>query len=276
MPLQAVFEIENSLKEATEEQKETKTSGSQILFENVGLTYPGNSEESLADIDFAVYKGETVGVIGGTGSGKTSLVHLIPRFYDVTRGRILINGRDVKDYPMKELRKQIAIVLQKSVLFSGTIRENLLWGRAEATEEELGEALRISQAQEFVEKKEKGLETFLSQGGKNLSGGQRQRLAIARALVKKPEILIMDDSASALDFATDAALRKALLEMKNKPTVFIVSQRAASVQQADKIIVLEDGRIVGMGTHKELLQDCEVYQEIYYSQVEKNDGKGGR
>lgn len=274
--IQAVFEIENSLKEATEEQKETKTSGSQILFENVGLTYPGNSEESLADIDFAVYKGETVGVIGGTGSGKTSLVHLIPRFYDVTRGRILINGRDVKDYPMKELRKQIAIVLQKSVLFSGTIRENLLWGRAEATEEELGEALRISQAQEFVEKKEKGLETFLSQGGKNLSGGQRQRLAIARALVKKPEILIMDDSASALDFATDAALRKALLEMKNKPTVFIVSQRAASVQQADKIIVLEDGRIVGMGTHKELLQDCEVYQEIYYSQVEKNDGKGGR
>ncbi|MBD5465784.1 MAG: ABC transporter ATP-binding protein [Lachnospiraceae bacterium] len=274
--IQAVFEIENSLKEATEEQKETKTSGPQILFENVGLTYPGNSEESLADIDFAVCKGETVGVIGGTGSGKTSLVHLIPRFYDVTRGRILINGRDVKDYPMKELRKQIAIVLQKSVLFSGTIRENLLWGRAEATEEELGEALRISQAQEFVEKKEKGLETFLSQGGKNLSGGQRQRLAIARALVKKPEILIMDDSASALDFATDAALRKALLEMKNKPTVFIVSQRAASVQQADKIIVLEDGRIVGMGTHKELLQDCEVYQEIYYSQVEKNDGKGGR
>lgn len=273
--IQAVFEIENSLKEMQKEQKDLKTAGSKILFENVGLTYPGNAEESLRDIDFSVRKGETVGVIGGTGSGKTSLVHLIPRFYDATRGKVLIDGRDVKEYPLGELRSKIAIVLQKSVLFSGTIRENLLWGKEDAGEEELWEALEISQSKEFVEKKEKGLETIISQGGKNLSGGQRQRLAIARALVKKPEILIMDDSASALDFATDAALRKALREMKNPPVVFIVSQRAASVLQADKIIVLEDGGIAGMGTHEELLESCEVYQEIYFSQTAKSSGKVG-
>lgn len=273
--IQAVFEIETSLKEQ-ESSEAVKTESPRVSFQKVGLTYSGNSEESLSDIDFEVQRGETVGVIGGTGSGKTSLVHLIPRFYDATRGKVLVDGRDVKDYPFKELRDKIAIVLQKSVLFSGTIRENLLWGREDATEEELQEALTISQAKEFVEKKEKGLETMISQGGKNLSGGQRQRLAIARALVKKPEILIMDDSASALDFATDAALRKAIREMKNPPTVFIVSQRAASVLQADKILVLEDGRIAGMGTHEELLSDCEVYREIYYSQAEKNDGKEGR
>ena len=273
--IQAVFEIETSLKEQ-EGSEAVKTESPRVSFQKVGLTYSGNSEESLSDIDFEVQRGETVGVIGGTGSGKTSLVHLIPRFYDATRGKVLVDGRDVKDYPFKELRDKIAIVLQKSVLFSGTIRENLLWGREDATEEELQEALTISQAKEFVEKKEKGLETMISQGGKNLSGGQRQRLAIARALVKKPEILIMDDSASALDFATDAALRKAIREMKNPPTVFIVSQRAASVLQADKILVLEDGRIAGMGTHEELLSDCEVYREIYYSQAEKNDGKEGR
>lgn len=273
--IQAVFEIKTSLKEQ-ESSEAAKTECPRVSFKKVGLTYSGNSEESLSDIDFEVQRGETVGVIGGTGSGKTSLVHLIPRFYDATRGKVLVDGRDVKDYPFKELRDKIAIVLQKSVLFSGTIRENLLWGREDATEEELQEALTISQAKEFVEKKEKGLETMISQGGKNLSGGQRQRLAIARALVKKPEILIMDDSASALDFATDAALRKAIREMKNPPTVFIVSQRAASVLQADKILVLEDGRIAGMGTHEELLSDCEVYREIYYSQAEKNDGKEGR
>lgn len=273
--IQAVFEIENSLEEMQKEQKDVKTAGSKILFENVGLTYPGNAEESLKDINFSVSRGETVGVIGGTGSGKTSLVHLIPRFYDATRGKVLIDGRDVKEYPLKELRSRIAIVLQKSVLFSGTIRENLLWGKEDAKEEELWEALEISQSKEFVEKKEKGLETIISQGGKNLSGGQRQRLAIARALVKKPEILIMDDSASALDFATDAALRKALREMKNPPVVFIVSQRAASVLQADKIIVLEDGGIAGMGTHEELLESCEVYQEIYFSQTAKSSGKVG-
>lgn len=273
--IQAVFEIEASLKEQ-EGSKEAKTESPHISFEKVGLTYLGNSEESLSDIDFEVQRGETVGVIGGTGSGKTSLVHLIPRFYDATSGKVLVDGRDVKDYPFKELRDKIAIVLQKSILFSGTIRENLLWGREDAAEEDLQEALTISQAKEFVEKKEKGLETRISQGGKNLSGGQKQRLAIARALVKKPEILIMDDSASALDFATDAALRKAIREMKNPPTVFIVSQRAASVLQADKILVLEDGRIAGMGTHEELLADCEVYQEIYYSQAEKNQEKEGR
>ncbi|MBD5545089.1 MAG: ABC transporter ATP-binding protein [Lachnospiraceae bacterium] len=274
--IQAVFEIECSLEEAQEKMREVENTDAKILFEKVGLTYPGNAEESLKDIDFAVRKGETVGVIGGTGSGKTSLVHLIPRFYDATRGRVLIDGRDVKEYPLCELRKKIAIVLQKSVLFSGTIRENLLWGREDATEEELWEALEISQSKEFVEQKEKGLETNISQGGKNLSGGQKQRLTIARALVKQPEILIMDDSASALDFATDAALRKAIREMKNPPVVFIVSQRAASVLQADKILVLEDGGIAGMGTHEELLQSCEVYQEIYYSQAARGNGKEGR
>ncbi len=273
--IQAVFEIENSLDEMPKKQWDGKTAGFKISFENVGLTYPGNAEESLKDIDFSVSQGETVGVIGGTGSGKTSLVHLIPRFYDATRGKVLIDGRDVKEYPLKELRSKIAIVLQKSVLFSGTIRENLLWGKEDAKEEELWEALEISQSKEFVEKKEKGLETIISQGGKNLSGGQRQRLAIARALVKKPEILIMDDSASALDFATDAALRKAIREMKNPPVVFIVSQRAASVLQADKIIVLEDGGIAGMGTHEKLLESCEVYREIYFSQTAKNNGTEG-
>lgn len=273
--IQAVFEIENSLDVMSQKQWDGETADFKISFENVGLTYPGNAEESLKDIDFSVSKGETVGVIGGTGSGKTSLVHLLPRFYDATRGKVLIDGRDVKEYPLKELRSKIAIVLQKSVLFSGTIRENLLWGKEDAGEEELWEALEISQSKEFVEKKEKGLETIISQGGKNLSGGQRQRLAIARALVKKPEILIMDDSASALDFATDAALRKAIREMKNPPVVFIVSQRAASVLQADKIIVLEDGGIAGMGTHEELLESCEVYQEIYFSQTAKANGKEG-
>lgn len=241
----------------------------QLVFENVGLTYQKGADEALSDISFTVEKGETIGIIGGTGSGKTSLVHLIGRFYDATRGRVLLDGIDVKDYPLKSLRDKVAIVLQKSVLFSGTIKENLLWGNENATKEQLAEALRISQAAEFVSKKEDGIETKVNQGGKNFSGGQKQRLAIARALVKKSEILILDDSASALDFATDKALRKAIHEMKNAPTVFIVSQRAASVLQADRIIVLDDGRIAGIGTHQELLKSCEVYEEIYYSQYER-------
>lgn len=252
----------NSLKKAEKDMP-------QIVFENVGLTYEKGADEALTDISFTVKKGETVGIIGGTGSGKSSLVHLIPRFYEATRGKIFIDGVEVKDYPLKTLRDKVAIVLQKSVLFSGTIKDNLLWGNENASEEQLWEALRISQAKEFVEKKEDGIDTKVNQGGKNFSGGQRQRLAIARALVKKSEILILDDSASALDFATDAALRKAIREMENAPTVFIVSQRAASVLYADKIIVLDDGQIAGMGTHEELLKSCQVYEEIYYSQYER-------
>ena len=212
-------------------------------------------------------KGQTIGIIGGTGSGKSSLVHLIPRFYDATRGTVRIDGKDVKNYGMEELRDKIGMVMQKAVLFQGTIRENLCWGKPDATTEEMNRALEISQAREFVDTKPKGLEEPIAQGGKNLSGGQRQRLTIARAVVKRPEILILDDSASALDYATDARLRRAIREMGEKTTVFIVSQRTSSIQYADQIIVLEDGHIVGLGTHEELLQDCEVYQEIHYSQA---------
>ncbi|MCM1174645.1 MAG: ABC transporter ATP-binding protein/permease [Blautia sp.] len=238
-----------------------------VEFEHVGLTYQGAGAESLSDIDFKVEKGQTIGIIGGTGSGKSSLVHLIPRFYDATRGKVRIDGRDVKDYGMEELRDKIGMVMQKAVLFQGTIRENLCWGRPDATTRELERALEISQAKEFVDAKPGGLEEPIAQGGKNLSGGQRQRLTIARAVVKQPEILILDDSASALDYATDARLRKAIREMGEGTTVFIVSQRTSSIQYADQIIVLEDGRAVGLGTHEELLRSCEVYQEIHYSQA---------
>lgn len=237
-----------------------------VRFEHVSLTYKNAGEESLTDIDFSVKKGETIGIIGGTGSGKTSLVNLIPRFYDATKGRVLINGIEVKDYPIHTLRDKIGVVLQKATLFKGTIRENLLWGNENATDELLDKALEVSQAKEFVEKKEDGLETKVAQGGKNLSGGQRQRLTIARALVKEPEILILDDSASALDFATDARLRKAIREMDGNMTVFIVSQRTSSIMHADKIIVMDDGEVAGIGTHEELLNNCAVYREIYQSQ----------
>lgn len=238
-----------------------------VEFNQVGLTYQGAGAESLSDIDFKVEKGQTIGIIGGTGSGKSSLVHLIPRFYDVSRGSVKIDGKNVKDYSMEELRDKIGMVMQKAVLFQGTIRENLSWGKPDATTEEMNRALEISQAKEFVDTKPKGLEEPVAQGGKNLSGGQRQRLTIARAVVKQPEILILDDSASALDYATDAKLRKAIREMGEQTTVFIVSQRTSSIQYADQIIVLEDGRIAGIGTHEELLQSCEVYQEIHYSQA---------
>lgn len=240
-----------------------------VRFEGVSLTYAGAGEESLSDLTFCAKKGETIGIIGGTGSGKSSLVNLIPRFYDATRGRVLINGIDVKEYPLHALRDKIGVVLQKAVLFKGTIRENLLWGNKNATEEDLLRALDISQAREFVEQKDGKLEAKINQGGKNLSGGQRQRLTIARALVKNPEILILDDSASALDFATDAKLRKAIKNMKDQLTVFIVSQRASSIMHADKILVLDDGRIVGMGTHEELLENCGIYREIYETQFKK-------
>ncbi|EOS25805.1 hypothetical protein C806_01932 [Lachnospiraceae bacterium 3-1] len=240
-----------------------------VQFSRVGLAYEGAGAESLSDIDFSVNQGETIGVIGGTGSGKTSLVHLIPRFYDATRGEVLINGRNVKEYSLEELRQKVGIVMQRAVLFQGTIRENLRWGKEDASDQELYEALEVAQAKEVVEGKEGKLEAFVEQGGKNFSGGQKQRLTIARALVRKPEILILDDSASALDYATDAKLRKAIRKMEGNPTVFIVSQRTSSIQHADKIIVLEDGEIAGMGTHEQLLKDCGVYREIYESQYKK-------
>ena len=240
-----------------------------VRFENVGLTYKNAGAESLTDINFTAYKGQTIGVIGGTGSGKSSLVNLIPRFYDATRGRVLVCGKDVREYSLEELRRKVGVVLQKAVLFKGTIRENLLWGKEDATDEEIYRALDISQAREFIDTREGGLDAPVAQGGKNLSGGQKQRLTIARALVRSPEILILDDSASALDFATDARLRKAVREMKDSPTVFLVSQRASSIRYADQIIVMDDGEMAGIGTHEELLESCPAYQEIYYSQFEK-------
>lgn len=290
------------------ERADAKDSGQSrpyIQYKHVNFSYKGAGADALTDIDFTVEKGQTVGIIGGTGSGKTSLVHLMPRFYDVSEGEVLIDGEDVRKYPLERLRAKIGIVMQKSVLFHGTVRDNLRWGIVDAgygaadtgladqaeggktadvlrdmenrtdeadrakEEARMWEALEIAQAKEFVEKKEGGLDFVIEQGGKNLSGGQRQRMTIARAVVRKPEILILDDSASALDFATDAALRKAIKNASEDMTVFIVSQRAASIMYADKILVLDDGKIAGQGTHEELLAGCEVYQEIYYSQFEK-------
>lgn len=273
--IEQVLEMESSLKEPVkgEVQKTEKFSHNtpKVVFEQVGMAYQGAGEEALSDISFCVNAGETIGIIGGTGSGKTSLVHLIPRFYDVSRGKVLVDGRNVTEYSLKELRQKVGIVMQKSVLFKGSIRDNICWGKKDATEEEIWKALEIAQAKEIVNNKPEGLETQVSQGAKNLSGGQKQRLSIARAIVKQPEILILDDSASALDYATDAKLRKAIADLKKTMTVFIVSQRASSIMHADKIIVLDDGKIVGMGTHEELKKNCEVYQEIYYSQYEKEE-----
>lgn len=246
-----------------------------LEFSHVSLTYKGAGGEALTDISFRAGRGETVGVIGGTGSGKSSLVNLIPRFYDATKGEVRVGGRDIKEYQTDSLRAHIGVVPQKAVLFRGTIGDNLRWGNQDATDEQLWEALEISQAAEFVRKKEEALDAAVEQGGRNLSGGQKQRLTIARALVRKPEILILDDSASALDFATDAALQKAIAGMENQPLVFIVSQRASSICHADQILVLDDGKMAGCGTHEELLKDCSVYQEIYYSQFPKEAVSNG-
>ena len=290
--IQSVFELQPSLRNPAAQtgQKDAaaasapsgnagaasgRTAVPAVSFEHVCLTYKNAGAESLTDIDFRAWPGQTIGVIGGTGSGKSSLVNLIPRFYDATKGRVLVDGRDVKEYPLKELRGKIGMVLQKSVLFQGTIRENLLWGKEDASDEELYRALEIAQARDFVEEKDGGLDAVVAQGGKNLSGGQRQRLTIARALVRKPSVLILDDSASALDYATDARLRMAIRDMEGGPTVFIVSQRAASIRHADQIIVLDDGEVAGIGTHEQLLEGCAAYQEIYYSQFEKNAAKTG-
>ena len=272
--IQKVLEVEPSMENGSKECiEEKRTPANAVDFNHVSLTYSGAGAPSLTDIDLHVKTGQTIGIIGGTGSGKTSVVNLIPRFYDATQGNVLVFGKPVKEQDMESLRSQIAVVPQKAVLFAGTIRENMKWGKEDSTDEEIMEALTIAQAAEVVQKKEGGLDAFVEQGGKNLSGGQRQRLTIARALVRKPRILILDDSASALDFATDAALRKAIREMKNAPTVFIVSQRTSSIRFADQILVLDDGKSVGVGTHDELLTTCSVYKEIYDSQYKKTDSK---
>lgn len=269
--IQKVLEVEPSMENGSKECiEEKRTPANAVDFNHVSLTYSGAGAPSLTDIDLHVKTGQTIGIIGGTGSGKTSVVNLIPRFYDATQGNVLVFGKPVKEQDMESLRSQIAVVPQKAVLFAGTIRENMKWGKEDATDEEIMEALTIAQAAEVVQKKEGGLDAFVEQGGKNLSGGQRQRLTIARALVRKPRILILDDSASALDFATDAALRKAIREIKNAPTVFIVSQRTSSIRFADQILVLDDGKSVGVGTHDELLTTCSVYKEIYDSQYKKS------
>ena len=240
-----------------------------VVFDHASITYPGAGAESLTDVSFAAQPGQTIGVIGGTGSGKSTLVDLIPRFYDVTAGSVLVDGLDVRQMRRDELRSRIAVVPQKAVLFQGTIRSNLLWGNAGATDDDLREALEIAQALDVVSAKPQGLDEPVEQGGRNFSGGQRQRLTIARALVRRPEILILDDSASALDYATDARLRRAIRSMAQPPTTFIVSQRAASIRFADLILVLDDGHVAGMGTHEELLASCPVYQEIYRSQFKQ-------
>ena len=270
--VQSILDIEPGMKEVDITTTDSdKMDESIVEFSNVSLNYngklsPDSEENALNNINFAVKKGETIGVIGGTGSGKTSLVSLIPRFYDASEGEVRVKGRNVTDYSFKELRKTVAVVLQKASLFKGSIRDNIKWGNENATDEEIMEAVRIACAEDVVNSKEGKLDFIIEQEGRNLSGGQKQRLSIARALVGKPEILILDDSSSALDYATDLALRKGINALEYKPTVFIVSQRTSSIMQADKIIVLDDGDMVGMGKHEELLDSCDVYKEIYNSQ----------
>ena len=274
--IQSVLEVEPSIKDGATMVSavepgigEAGKSAYSVVFEHAGIRYPDAAQEAVSDITLNVRPGETIGIIGGTGSGKSSLVNLIPRFYDCSSGGVYVDGRNVCTYGLTELRDKIGVVPQKSVLFAGTIRSNMQWGKPDATDEEIFAALEIAQAKDVVSKKEKGLDTEVEQGGKNFSGGQRQRLTIARALVKQPEILILDDSSSALDFATDAALRMAIGSMKHKPTLFIVSQRTSAIQYADKIVVLDDGSVVGIGTHEELMNTCEVYREIYDSQYKR-------
>lgn len=264
-----VLAIPSKLPEKNPKLIDAKEGAAEVEFDHVCMTYEGAADETLTDISFTVQKGQTIGIIGGTGSGKSSLVNLIPRFYDATKGTIRIQGNDINDYDAVQLRDKIGVVMQKAVLFAGTIADNLRWGKNDATEEEMWKALDIAQATEVVKGKEGGLDYMIEQGGKNLSGGQKQRLTIARAVVKDPDILILDDSASALDFATDASLRAALKNMHGDKTIFIVSQRTSSIQFADNIIVLDDGQMVGFGPHEELLETCETYKEIYDSQFKK-------
>lgn len=260
-----IMDIHSSMSNTSNPANEKDTEYA-VEFNNVSLRYNDEGEEALSNITFKAKKGETVGIIGGTGSGKSSVVNMIPRFYDAVSGEVKVNGVNVKDYDLTKLRDKVGIVLQKAVLFKGTIRDNLKWGNENATEEEMENALAISQSKEFVDNKEGRLDARVSQGGKNLSGGQRQRLTIARAVVKSPEILILDDSASALDYATDAKLRKSISQLTYNPTVFIVSQRTSSIRSADRIIVMDDGKVAGIGTHQELLEKCSIYKEINDSQ----------
>ena len=269
--IQDVFHIEPSMKEGTKTVAAAGNTTPAVEFKNVSFTYAGGGDHAVENISFKAMPGQTIGIIGGTGSGKSTLVNLIPRFYDVSEGEVDIAGKNIQDYTYGSLRNTISVVPQKAQLFAGTIRDNLTFGCPDATEEQIEEALAISQAKEFVDTKEGRLDAKIEQGGKNLSGGQRQRLTLARALVPQSDILIMDDSASALDYVTDARLRKAIQDMKRKPTVFIVSQRTSSIQNADMILVLDDGKIAGQGTHEQLLKSCNIYREIYETQFKKEE-----
>ena len=269
--IQDVFHIEPSMKEGTKTVAAAGNTTPAVEFKNVSFTYAGGGDHAVENISFKAMPGQNIGIIGGTGSGKSTLVNLIPRFYDVSEGEVDIAGKNIQDYTYGFLRNTISVVPQKAQLFAGTIRDNLTFGCPDATEEQIEEALAISQAKEFVDTKEGRLDAKIEQGGKNLSGGQRQRLTLARALVPQSDILIMDDSASALDYATDARLRKAIQDMKRKPTVFIVSQRTSSIQNADMILVLDDGKIAGQGTHEQLLKSCNIYREIYETQFKKEE-----
>ena len=272
--IEDILKEEPNMKEGSVEQIDSDNEEIAVEFKHVSLRYDEEAGLALEDISFSAKKGQTIGIIGGTGSGKSSLVNLIPRFYDVNEGSVNVFGNDVKEYKSSILREKIGMVLQKAELFAGTIEENLRWGNQNATKDDIERALDISQAKEYVQAKKDNIKYFVEQNGRNLSGGQKQRLTIARALMKNPEILILDDSASALDFATDAKLRMAIKTLKNNLTTFIVSQRAASVQYADLILVLDDGKIVGQGTHDELIKTNEIYQEIYYSQFPKEEVDG--
>ncbi len=271
--ISTVMNVESSISapQDTEVRQGRPLTPVKVQFEHVNFAYKNAKEDSLTDIHITVKRGQTIGIIGGTGSGKSSLVNLIPRFYDVREGTVLVDGIDVRSYPLLKLREKIGVVPQKAVLFQGSLRDNMKWGKKDATDEEIYRALDIAQAREFVDGKGKGLDLYIEQNGKNLSGGQRQRLTIARALVREPEILIMDDSASALDFATDAKLRKAIREETKDITVFIVSQRATTIRGADQIVVLDDGMVAGLGTHRELWESCMVYREICLSQLSKEE-----
>ena len=275
--ISAVFEETSSIEDKADaavlaaNAEAAQEQPAKVEFASMDFAYAGSSENALSQISFRAMRGQTIGIIGGTGSGKSTLVNLIPRFYDATGGRVLVDGVNVKDMPLQDLREKIGIVPQKAVLFKGTLRDNIRWGKPDATDEEIYHALEIAQARDFVDSKDEGLDLMIQQGGKNLSGGQKQRLTIARALVRNPEILVLDDSASALDFATDAALRKAIRENTKDMTVFLVSQRATTIKNADQILVLDDGNLVGRGTHKELLDTCEVYREICFSQLSEKE-----
>lgn len=285
--VQDILDVKSSLEPETtaverlehpENPSQSGKGGISVEFRNVSMAYAGASDPSLEGVSFRAEPGQTIGIIGGTGSGKSTLVHLIPRYYDVTQGEVLIDGKDAREYTLESLRSRVGMVMQKAVLFHGTIRDNMRWGDPDATDEQIWEALDQAQASEFVRQKENELDYELEQSGRNLSGGQKQRLTIARALVRRPQILILDDSASALDFATDAKLRQALKTLPGHPTTFIVSQRTSSIQHADQILVLDDGQVIAMGTHQELLENCDVYREIHETQFKKkqDDQKGGQ